>query len=86
MREHEALPGAAWILVGDIGLRSKVNLSIDRRLGGVAGHYLGLTKTMINRLHDNGQKAGVGFVPSPNLFAANGLAAWTLFLLTLRPV
>jgi glycerophosphoryl diester phosphodiesterase len=68
VRLSSATPEQAWILVGDIGLKSLVAEAEKRKLGGVAGHYLFMTKNLIKRLHDNGQKAGSGFLPTRNLY------------------
>jgi len=62
------LPSRCWILVGELKLKPLVDLSLQKKYAGVAGHYLGMSKKLIARLHDGGQKAGVGFVPSRNLF------------------
>lgn len=57
-----------WILVGELNLKPLVEVSLARSLGGVAGHYLGMTDTLIRRLHDADQIAGTGFIPNANLF------------------
>lgn len=67
VRESSSLPTQAWILVGELDLRSRVDLAIERKYAGVAGHYLGLSRAQISRLHENGLKAGVGFIPTRNL-------------------
>lgn len=61
-------PAAAWVLVGDLRLKSLVDVALTRGLGGVAGHYLSMTKRQIARLHAAGQKAGSGFVASTPVF------------------
>jgi len=66
--EADRMPANAWLLVGELNLRSRIDLSIEKGYGGVAGHYLGLGKKDIVRLHEHGQKAGVGFVPSKNMY------------------
>lgn len=68
VRAKGNLPSWAWVLVGELALTSMVEASLERRLGGVAGHFLGMTTSLCDRLHQNGQKAGVGFVPTTNLF------------------
>jgi glycerophosphoryl diester phosphodiesterase len=60
------MPQEAWILVGDINLKSFARISMERGLGGVAGHYLFMTNSLITQLHE--QKAGSGFLPTRNLF------------------
>jgi glycerophosphoryl diester phosphodiesterase len=57
-----------WILVGDINLKSFARISRERGLGGVVGHYLFMTNSLITQLHERGQKAGSGFLPTRNLF------------------
>ena len=67
VREHEATPAGAWLLVGELNLRSRIELSLKNGYAGVAGHYLGLSRDAIERLHARGQAAGTGFIPSKNL-------------------
>lgn len=61
-------PADAWILVGEFNLGILIEISLQRGLGGVAGHYLLMTESRVKRLHRAGQRAGVGFVPNRNLF------------------
>lgn len=58
----------AWILVGELNLRPLVEISLAKNLGGVAGHYLGMTDQLIKSLHKAKQTAGTGFIPNDNLF------------------
>jgi glycerophosphoryl diester phosphodiesterase len=58
----------AWILVGELHLKYLVEISEAKNLGGVAGHYLGMTDALIRRLHEANQIAGTGFIPNENLF------------------
>lgn len=62
------LPPEAWVLVGELALKSMVETSLNRGLGGVAGHFLGMKDSLVERLHARGQKAGAGFIPTPNLY------------------
>jgi len=41
---------------------------MERGLGGMAGHYLFMTNSLITQLHERGPKAGSGFLPTRNLF------------------
>ncbi len=68
VRPSEKLPNEAWVLVGELALKSMVETSLTRGLGGVAGHFLGMTDELSQRLQAAGQKTGVGFVPSANLY------------------
>jgi glycerophosphoryl diester phosphodiesterase len=68
VRSNSSMPQEAWILVGDINLNSFARISMERGLGGVVGHYLFMTNSLITQLHERGQKAGSGFLPSRNLF------------------
>jgi len=68
IRASSALPAQAWILVGDTNLKSLAKISLQRKLGGVAGHYLFMTKSLIQQLHEQNQKAGTGFLPTRNLY------------------
>ena len=61
------MPEAAWMLVGELNLNPLIALSLDRGYCGVAGHYLGMTKQCVDRLHGKSQKSGVGFTPTRNL-------------------
>lgn len=67
VHEHEKLPARAWILVGELDLRSRLELTLSKGYAGLAGHYLAMGPKIISRLHANGQKAGVGFTPNKNL-------------------
>ncbi len=67
VRVHPQLPSFAWLLVGELNLKSKISLSIEKGYAGVAGHYLGLSAKSIGLLHKQGQKAGAGFIPNKNL-------------------
>jgi glycerophosphoryl diester phosphodiesterase len=68
IRPNSSMPQEGWILVGDIKLKSFARISIERGLGGVVGHYLFMTNSLITQLHERGQKAGSGFLPTRNLF------------------
>ena len=68
VRPNSSMPQEAWILVGDINLKSFARISMERGLGGVAGHYLFMTNSLITQLHQRGQKARSGFLPTRNLF------------------
>jgi len=68
VRSNSSMPQEAWILVGDINLKSFARISTERGLGGVVGHYLFMTNSLITQLHERGKKAGSGFLPTRNLF------------------
>ncbi len=68
VRASSLFPSQCWILVGELFLKPFVEISIARGLGGVAGQYLGMTENLVSRLHQAGQKAGVGFIPNRNLY------------------
>jgi glycerophosphoryl diester phosphodiesterase len=68
VRPNSSMPEEAWILVGDINLKPLARISTERGLGGVAGHYLLMSNSLITQLHQRGQKAGSGFLPTRNLF------------------
>lgn len=63
-----ALPREAWILVGDINMHSLTREAMALGLGGVAGHYLFMTDSLIKKLHAEGLRAGVGFSSTRNLY------------------
>jgi len=68
VRPNSSMPQEAWVLVGDINLKSCARISMKRGLGGVAGHYLFMNNSLIMQLRQRGQKAGSGFLPTRNLF------------------
>jgi glycerophosphoryl diester phosphodiesterase len=68
VRPSSSIPQEAWILVGDTNLKPFARISMERGLGGVAGHYLFMTNSLIAQLHQRGQKTGSGFLPTRNLF------------------
>jgi glycerophosphoryl diester phosphodiesterase len=68
IRPNSSMPQEVWILVGDIKLKSFARISMERGLGGVVGHYLFMTNSLVTQLHERGQKAGSGFLPTRNLF------------------
>ena len=68
VRPNSSMPQEAWVLVGDINLKSCARISMERGLGGVAGHYLFMNNSLIMQLRQRGQKAGSGFLPTRNLF------------------
>jgi glycerophosphoryl diester phosphodiesterase len=67
VRVTKEFPARCWILIGQIQLRTLVEISIVNGYAGVAGHYLGMTNGLVEHLHAHGQKAGAGFIPSANL-------------------
>lgn len=68
IRERPEFPSECWVLVGEVNLQPFVDLAIEKKYAGVAGHYLGMSKSLITKLHDHGLKAGSGFIPSKNLY------------------
>jgi glycerophosphoryl diester phosphodiesterase len=67
VRVHPKLPSGVWFLVGELNLKAKISLAIEKGYAGVAGHYLGLSKNSLELLHSHGKKAGAGFIPNKNL-------------------
>lgn len=68
VRISTVLAPKAWILVGELMLGRLVNISVERGLGGVAGHYVGMTNRLVERLREANQISGVGFISTKNLF------------------
>ncbi len=68
VRVGSSMPEAAWILVGELALKSMVEISLARGFGGVAGHFLGMTDSLLMDLQAQGQRTGVGFIPNKNLY------------------
>lgn len=61
------LPRETWVMVGDFNLAALTKECLNQGFGGVAGHYLWMTRNLIEQLHKAQKKCGVGFVPTPNL-------------------
>lgn len=68
VRLSPTLPGRAWILVGDMNVPALARAAEAKGLGGVAAHCLFMTDHWIEWLHERRMGAGVGFVPTPNLY------------------
>lgn len=68
VRLTDKLAAKSWILVGDTNVASLARSAEFLGLGGVATHYLMMTKYWISWLHQRGMAAGGGFVPTPNLY------------------
>ena len=45
-----------------------VERCVNENFGGIAGHYMLMTKKIIRRLRAHDKKIGVGFIPNANLF------------------
>lgn len=68
VRVTPVFKSSSWFLVGELNLKPLVEISLAKNLGGVAGHYLGMTNGLIKKLQEAKQTAGVGFIPNTNLF------------------
>jgi len=58
------VPAAARVPVSQLNLRRLSRTALSAGLGGVAGHYLFMTRAMIDRHHAAGQKVGTGYIRS----------------------
>lgn len=60
------VPAAALVPVSQLNSRRLSRTALSTGLGGVAGHYLFMTRAMIDRHHAAGQKVGTGYIRSRN--------------------
>lgn len=61
-------PAEAWILVGDLNIKSLLAVAKTRPVGGLAGHYVTVSDQVLQELNRAHMKAGTGFIPSFNVF------------------
>ena len=59
------LPAAAFLPIARIRIDRLSRMAAERGWGGIAGHYLPITRGWLNRHHGLGQGVGTGFVDSP---------------------
>jgi hypothetical protein len=59
------LPAAAFLPIARIRIDRLSRMAAERGWGGIAGHYLPITRGWLNRHHGLGQGIGTGFVDSP---------------------
>jgi glycerophosphoryl diester phosphodiesterase len=57
-------PGSAFIPIARLNMGSISQTALQNNYGGIAGHYMLVTKSLIRRHLDKGQKVGTGFVDS----------------------
>lgn len=60
------LPPRAFIAIARLNFRKLSAAAITHGYGGISGHYLFFTDTILQRHHRMGQKVGTGFVESEN--------------------
>ena len=60
------VPKSTFIPVARLNLRSMSKIALQSNYGGVAGHYLLVTNSLIRKHMDKNQKIGTGFVDSEN--------------------
>jgi len=60
------VPKSIFIPVARLNLRSMSQIALQSNYGGVAGHYLLATNSLIKKHLDKNQKIGTGFVDSEN--------------------
>lgn len=65
---HPRLPRETWILVGEFNLKELVEVCLEKKYGGVAGHYLLMNNYYVTQLHEAGMKVGTGFIPNANIY------------------
>lgn len=60
------LPPAAFIPIARLNVKSISRTALQNGYGGIAGHYLLVTNSLLKKHLDNNQKTGTGFVGSEN--------------------
>ena len=55
------VPAATFIPIALWNIQRFSNLALEKKMGGVAGHYFLLNKTLLARHHANGQMVGTGY-------------------------
>ncbi|MFH1977389.1 MAG: glycerophosphodiester phosphodiesterase family protein [Pseudomonadota bacterium] len=60
------VPKSTFIPIARLNLRSMSQIALQSNYGGVAGHYLLVTNSLIRKHMDKNQKIGTGFVDSEN--------------------
>ena len=60
------VPKSTFIPVARLNLKSMSQIALRNKYGGVAGHYLLITNSVIKKHLDKNQKIGTGFVESEN--------------------
>ncbi len=58
------LPRKAWVAVGTTQLKKISDFALKENIGGIAGHYLLLRDSMLERHHRAGSRVGTGYVGS----------------------
>ncbi len=61
------LPPRAWVAVGTVHLKTMSDFALKNKLGGIAGHYLLLSDSMLRKHRGSGQKLGTGYACSRNV-------------------
>jgi glycerophosphoryl diester phosphodiesterase len=57
---------SAFIAVARFNILKLSKLVMQKKYGGLAGHYFFLTKSILQKHHDNQQKVGTGYIGSKN--------------------
>jgi glycerophosphoryl diester phosphodiesterase len=55
---------SAFIAVARFNILKLSKLAVQKKYGGLAGHYFFLTKATLRKHHDNQQKLGTGYIGS----------------------
>ena len=58
--------GSAFLPVSEWNYEGFSRLAAERNYSGIAGHYVLLSKGLLKRHHDSGQKVGTGYIGSKN--------------------
>ncbi|HKJ34524.1 MAG TPA: glycerophosphodiester phosphodiesterase family protein [Balneolales bacterium] len=62
----EFVPSSAYLLVSETNTKKLSKIAFGQNYGGLTGHYLLLTKDLVQKHHNTGQKVGTGFIKSRN--------------------
>ena len=60
------VPGTTFLLVPELNVRSLSEMAIRKNYGGVTGHYLFITDTLLKKHQEQRQRVGTGFINSKN--------------------
>ncbi len=68
MFDHvDFLPSRALVAVGTTHLKTMSRFALQAPIGGIAGHYLLLSNSMLRKHEALGQRVGTGYAASPNV-------------------
>lgn len=60
------VPAAAFLPVAELNVKQLSKLAVEKKYGGLLGHYALLNSRILKKHHSLGQKVGTGFIESKN--------------------